>query len=187
MKIKTDTLHYKLYSSSYSIWNGDPPEQTNLCQYVRRLAFAPLNLLLAAFLLTFSYLLVALRSVVVYPFGYSTHWKSMTLNLREPARLRIRGFSFYPGYVLFPIAFIAINCFIYTNFPAWSAKNISMKQSVAIIAMSLEIVAGVAGLIAVAIIFFTSDTYDLITEYLDAKTDGVCPLVEFEEEDNGNQ
>lgn len=187
MKIKTDTLHYKLYSLSYTIWNSEPPEQTNLCQYARRLAFAPLNLLLAAFLFSFSYLVVALRAIVSYPFGYSTHWRSMTLNLREPASLRIKGFSIYPGYVIFPIAFIAINYFIYVNFPAWSATNISVKQSVAIVAMSLEIVAGIVGLLAAGIIFFTSDTYDLITEYFDAKTDGVCPLVEFEEKDNGNQ
>lgn len=187
MKIKTDTLHYKLYSLSYTIWNSDPPEQTNLCQYARRLAFMPLNLLIAVVLLIFSYMLVAVRSIAAYPFGYSTHWTSMTLNHREPARLRIKGFSIYPGYVLFPIAFIAINCFIYINFPAWSATNIGIKQSVALVAMSLEIVAVLVGLLAVAIIFFTSDTYDLITEYFDAKTDGVCPLVEFEGEDNGNQ
>ena len=183
MKIKIDTPHYKLYSLSYTLWNRMPPEQTNLCQYVRRLAFMPLSLFIVAFLFTLAHIMIGLRAIVAYPFGYTTDWKSGLLNKRSSGLFQVGSFQFYLGYVLFPIALFALNRFVYTHFPESNAKKLTVSQAIAIMVFVFECVAGIAGVIIGSVVLFTSDTYDLITEYFDAKTEGVCPLVEFEDND----
>lgn len=187
MKIDTHSFHYCLYGLTYSVWGNDPPSRSNLCQYMRRLAFSPLIMLLPALFVSLIGIILVVRAILTYPFGYTTDWKSFALRERSLGLFQVRGFQFYSGYIIIPAALIALNHFIFTHFPGSGEIHLTGYQKFALTAFIFEVVALIMAAIFGIALFLSSDTYDLILEWLDAKTEGVCPLIEFEGDEDGDQ
>lgn len=188
MKVNTKAIHYWLYDLTYSLWGGDAPEKTNLCQYVRRLAFAPLILVPLLFVMFLGTLVILVRAIAAYSLGYSTNWKTGNLQERSPGLFQIHGHQMYSGYLVLPIVLAGMNALFFKHLPPLHGTPvITVDQVSSVIFFTLEGVALVFGTIFGTFLFFSSDTWDLMTEWFDAKTEGVCPLVEFEGDDNGDQ
>lgn len=187
MKINTSALHYRLYGLTYAAWGNDPPSRSNLCQYMRRLALSPLILLFPALFISLIGIILVVRAILTYPFGYTTDWKSFALRERSLGLFQVGGFQFYSGYIIIPAALIALNHFIFTHFPGSGEIHLTGYQRFALTTFIFEAVALVMAITFGIVLFFSSDTYDLFSEWFDAKTQGVCPLIEFEGDEDGDQ
>lgn len=183
MKINTRSLHYRLYDYTYSSWGGASPIATNLCQYVRRLILSPFIILPVSAISFLALIFLAVRAFLTYPLGYSTNWKTLELRGRSPGMFQVAGLQVYSGYFVIPIALVIGNFLAYGQLFIHGVKP-GVGSTLSIMLIITEVSVLIFGLIAGMIIFFSSDTYDLFSEWIDAKTEGVCPLIEFDEDDD---
>lgn len=184
MKLSIDSFHYKWYRLTYTVLGEDPPRHTNLCQYARRLFFSPLLFLCVGTLWAFAGVVIGIRALLCYPFGYSTNWKSGTLAERKPALFHLAGSPIYLGHFILPIATFALNYFIYREFRNLAHQDHPSGWAVLAIVIGIfEAAVALVGTIFVVVMFFSSDTWDLFQEWFNAKTQGVCPLIEFDAEE----
>jgi hypothetical protein len=123
------------------------------------------------------------RALIAYPFGYSTDWRLGVLLPRKPAPFQFRGTPIYPGYFFIPVVAVGLNYLVYLHHKSHS-QDISLLDIIAALIVILEVAAIGFGTLFALILFFASDTWDLISEWWDDRTKGICRVVEFENKEN---
>jgi hypothetical protein len=170
MHINVDTWHYKVFAWSQKQIHSYVPTHTNLCTYMRHVFLWPWLIGLVWIVA------VAGIGIGVIPF--------MLLIGRRPTfndvhgemgfvrykTISIRSFNIYPWHVLLP-AFV-----VWMNYMAFTSHQHDVKGVI------IGIEAGFAIVLLVFGIAFWKQTSSaaLVRSWFDAKTAGVCPLVEFD-------
>lgn len=178
MIIDINSWHYKVYSFTYS-FSGQPPEHTNLCQYVRRLPLAPL----VAIVIVIIYVIMSVIIISGLIFGPIVGYLPRTWNpfkFFEHDMIQYQGlklgksnnaFQVYPWHVILGLLITVIHIGIY--------------QSAGIHPLIIEgkVIFGAAviiGLLISIVAYIDSDTLKLINQYLTARKQKFCPTVEFD-------
>ena len=177
MIINTNSWHYKVYSFTYFL--SSPPKQTNLCQYVRRFLYLPFWAVLMLILALCLALIVACAFLLGPVFGYVPRSWNPFKFFDSDAMVQYQGlrlgksynaFQLYPWHAVLILGVMALHCAIYHY--AGSAPLI----------MEAKVVGGVVGVIAAILgflVYCSSDAGQVVEEYLSAKKQKICPVVEF--------
>ena len=177
MIIRTNTWHYRLYRWNY--WDRENiPERTNLCQYVRRLSLTPLTALVSTALECLGLVGLICYTIANYGFGFlfgyvPNGWNPTTADMVKYPGMPLGRFQLYPWHVILTGLIVALHVWMY-SFPDGRPYLLSEAKVVGIF---LAVIALVVGLI----FLFCSDTSTVVKQYLTAKKQKVCPIVEFEE------
>jgi hypothetical protein len=179
MIIDRNSWHYKLYSLTY-LWVGGVPtrlmQKTNLCQYMRRIM---LGVPWWGFLMGAIIILATLFGPI---FGYVPRtinpMKFFENDMRKYQGLRLgrsyNTFQVYPWHVILAVLFIGSEALIYHY---CGARPMIVQAS---------IVGGILALIGIVfgtMMYLDSSTGKIIKEYISAKKQKVCPIVEFQNEE----
>lgn len=184
MVVNKNSWHYKVYDFSYALsLKNQPRDRTNLCQYMRRLLFvAPIIGFLCAFMFCFAAVMVLCFYLFGPIFGWvPKQWLKPWIVFDDKAVYKYEGlrigrsynaFQLYPWHVILAVLVVGLEWVVYH---VWGFHPLAVQG---------EIVGAVAlfvGLIFAVVEFSYSDTgtVGLVKEYVSAKKQKVCPVVEF--------
>jgi hypothetical protein len=185
MIINTSSWHYKIYNYTYGL--GEPPKQTNLCQYVRRLALAPFILTVFGLISIFVATLVVCIFIMAPLVGYlPTSLNPIKIYDYETPLEKYQGlpvgkgywsFQLYPWHVILVGLFIAGNVAMVHHF-GWHSVVIECQ----VFGYLIGLPALVFGIVWWYVHHddFEFETGRLISAYLSAKKQKVCPVVKFQ-------
>lgn len=172
LTVNKKSLHYWVYKATYSMFGSNTPNDTNLCQYFRRLMLSPLFFLTFAMIVPVvtATILIAmtLLTILRLPFGYYPNGIGLEEFAQYPGLKIGTSFELYPYHIGIVAAFVALNY--------WCFKT--GYATAAIILDGIVIVPFV--IIAMYLIFKKTEFSDLISNYWKAKKEKICPLIEFE-------
>lgn len=177
MIVKKDSWHYKIYDFSYG--NYIISNKTNLCQYVNRICFVGIPKAIGIFvgllfLVPFMVIISTIVHFIKFLFGYRPdmkHWHDWVEIQKESIKyksLNIKGFSIYPYHILIMGFIIWLQYLAYYHF-----KLILIIEG---------FILGMLGLIVAIWWFLTSEKTNLLRQYIAAKKQGICPIVEFKDD-----
>ncbi len=180
MVINRNSWHYHVYDFSYTFSSRLlTPTQTNLCQYVRRIAFvAPFVGIGIAGMFCVLAIVTACTLLAAPIFGYvpiqwSKPWDIFE-GMRKYEGLKVgksyNAFQLYPWHVLLTVIIVGIHVLMYH---AWGGHPLIVEGKV--IGVIALIIAAIFGLFY----YFDSSTGKVVNAYLAAKKQKVCPVVEF--------
>jgi hypothetical protein len=176
VKISKNSWHYRAFAWSYTWDYNHVPENSNLCSYVRRLVIGvPFNAIcFGAVALLFGFI-----SLFMLPFGYYLRdpWHRLGLVRDEVGRfngLKIGKRELMPWHALLPLLLMLVG---YANYRV--IKNHDYFNCWFIVECALL---ATAAIVAAIIWYDRSDVAGLARTYLDAKTQGICPLITFKDE-----
>lgn len=182
MEINKSSWHYKAYAWSY-VWDFIPvPQDTNLCSYVRTILFrVPVSAFLFSFLFSLLGAIILIGNIFAIPFGYYfRHPMTMTGN-HEPTGqyqgLALGNFRLLPWHVLVPVLLVLLGRWNYRFISHHAFHGLGMAFFIMEIAMLL-----VGLIVGGTILYRYTGTGSLIQEYMDAKTQGICPLITFKDQ-----
>lgn len=185
MIINKNAWHYHVYEFSYALSRDYPPSRTNLCQYMRRIMFvAPFVSVLLAVLLAFA-TMVTLIGVLFMPiFGYvPTKWAKPWYIFEHDGTRKYQGlklgrsynaFQVYPWHIILLALIVAIEWVVYHYF---GVHPLVVQGEI------VGVILALVGIVVGLFIYFDSSTGKVINEYLAAKKQKVCPVVEFKNEE----
>jgi hypothetical protein len=181
--INRKAWHYKVYEFTYR--HDLPPRQTNLCQYVRRVVLmGPLMGVAAAFLLAMMSILVVFHYLLPPFFGWRPRQWSKPFSVFDTnGMVKYQGlklgssynaFQLYPWHIILATLVVGAHAAIY-HFEGGHPLLVE-GEILGIILFLLALVVG-------SVVYSESDTGRLISQYLAAKKQKVCPVVEFKNEE----
>ncbi len=172
MKINRNTWRYKAYASTYL--DGDIPDTTTLCQYVRRLLVTPfywilmIAFLAAAFIMSFF--------VIIYKvFIGQRPTEVLSLNNDDFTSYqlpKIAGKIIYPWYLIVFIAFGYLGYFSCRQYPVSTLIGVGVICAIVVV-------------IVLILWFFNTETWNLIKIYYKDQKQKVCRRVEFVSDESG--
>lgn len=181
MNINTKSWHYKFYKFTYKFWDTCVPRQTSLCQYVRRIVFMPLLMLLFLVICLVALIFIYACQLIIAPFALIVGYRpilpfieDMSNDIAVPYNgLKIKGISFrlYPWHVLLPVG-LAYAFYAWVNFSGWF--------------LPLMICIPIILMIGIIVIWLwltesESESVRLFKASWSAKTSKICPLVTFDD------
>jgi len=175
MKINKKSWHYKLYNWSYSVLDEGRymPETTNLCQYMRQLTIGVFFSTIYALLI--KGLVFGCVTVCALLFGYTTS-KPFGYHSSPPKFAKYNGLHIF-GQELYPIHAIGFTVLGLCQW--WLVSHSGWKLPVGIeSALFIVVIAAYVFAHSNKI----SDSGALFSEWVRAKKQGICPLIEFEDE-----
>ena len=184
MIINRKAWHHQVYNFTY--WYDLPPRQTNLCQYVRRVV------LMGPIMGATAILLISMLAVGVsfmYLFGPIFGWrpkswiKPWTI-LDTDGMVKYPGvklgssynaFQLYPWHIILAALIVGVHWLLYH----FVGGHVLLTEG-KVLGFFILLVALIVGFF---FYYGTSDTGKIISQYLAAKKQRVCPVVEFKGED----
>lgn len=164
MNINKNSWHYKVFANTFSLFEDTIPRQSNLCQYFRRLMFAPFIYLLAMVAIVIVFAIVGPLSTLIgyYPVIHNAYGGDV---FEKYPGLKVKGVEVYPWMVILLGLFLWLNVasFIY----AWHVTFIIEGSIVGCIVALFFGVAFIPGL------------WHLTSEWLAARKQKICPLINF--------
>jgi hypothetical protein len=171
LQINKNTWHYKLYCWTYTTYEGECfiPTNTNLCQYLNRIFWMTIW---CALISATTLVIYATLTPIVFLFGFrpagsqhSTWW------------VRYPGFRVWGQVRLYPWVIVVPSLVIYL-------AHLWIKQA------GWMYPTCVLGCLLLFLVFFililwyqTSDAGSLISKWIEGKKRGICPLVQFTDEE----
>jgi len=160
LTISKKSWHYKLYDLSYSIWSLYPKDYGNLCQYVRRLLFLPLALVVVSIIIGFV-------SIFIIPFGHYPYNFSLSESFDITYRRYDENSKVKAWYITVPLIIIGMFYLFYR---------------VGALGSILTGMGFIVGLIVLVVLFLFVKEETIVGEWVKAKKQGICPLIDFKDE-----
>lgn len=166
MIINTRSWHYKLWKWTYATWGSYNPDKTNLCFYVQRLFW----LTLPSFIATTLYYVGG--AIIMFWFGWYPETFRSDSKFDQFWLPSVYGVKLYPFYLLI----------VGVEYLLWRHRLLA-----AIVMHSVFVLMGV--MVCCAIWYHqykekqeadNAKPPNLLVEWLSAKKQRVCPLIEFE-------
>ena len=173
MQINTKSWHYKVYKSTY-ILTEDTPLSSNLCQYMRRLASTPFFYLLFAVI----FCIYTVCGIVGLTIGYCPNYNLEKIKAFEQYKLPT-----FRGHTVYPIVIIAPLLLLWLNMSMAFGGNHYFFFEVEGFSAGLLSLFGLVGAYA----WYDNKNYyepNVFSQWLDAKKQKVCPLVQFIDGEN---
>jgi len=187
MNININSWHYKWYKWTYSFYDSDIPEQTNLCQYVNRMVWMSLLIgMISVLFSTFTvigpmcyYLFAPLLLII----GYRPQRTSKQNLLKGPTTyIKYSGLNVFGWFRLYPWHLVLPVFVVWFEFHIWRHN---------------AVVNVVIGHVMIVVIWFillwstgvlsNSETIKLIRATIKAKTSHVCPIVTFSKDPTSDE
>lgn len=182
MIINKKSWHYQVYAFSY--W-GSTPLRTNLCQYMRRLIFvAPVMGIISAFMFVCFVVVITLGLVVMPIFGWlPTNWLVPWEILDGDGRYKYQGLKLGKSYRAFQVYPWHVILLALVGALEWWCYRCYGTHSLVLQGMTVGAIAAVLAVVFGLITYLSSDTGEVVNQYISAKKQRVCPIVEFESEE----
>lgn len=176
MNINKKSWHYKLYSWTYDAWDRSyTPERSNLCQYFQRIVWMGFFTFLWSAILSIGYVLVATPVLLLFGLRPVNVWEDHIISTQQLCEkyqgLKIGSFRLYPWQVLLPSVFLFLE-WLWFHYASHWYYPLGVQLSI------IEI-------FAFSIFFYEvsdNETVVIARNFLSAKKQGICPLVEFNDE-----
>jgi len=191
-----DTLHFRRHSWHYRLWaftfslsNAGLPRGSDICSYVRRIVLRTIPIGLAwlaiSIIWVVLYVLLFAARLIWMPFWGTGLPHSLGDILDDSGddfggvflpyeKIQVGRARFYPYQILLPLALLGLVWLGFANYPV---------QTV--------IVVGLGAVVGLVLALFwgiqksrETDLWQLITGYLRAKKEQICPLIIFEDQDD---
>lgn len=177
MKIKRKSWHYWLYCHTYE--KGKVPVNTNLCQYVRRLAISVPYIVLLAIA---SCVYWTKEKIYEMANGEITIAEELAIRRWHAIALVIVGYLYYQyTTAMLWISAIVILVIIGSQTSWWAVIIIPMVGWLYYHYTTIMLIITALAVVSLIAIFRYSEEMVIAVEYLKAQKQKICPIVEFQE------
>jgi|HubBroStandDraft_5_1064220.scaffolds.fasta_scaffold12600_2 hypothetical protein len=177
MNINVDSWHYAWYRWTYTCWKKQPPQRTNLCQYVQRIFWTtllhiPMGIVAALLLLLYYVVLTPFALII----GYRPYW---FLSPKFDPNWGV--FESYQGlripktdFRILPWQPILLGIIVLSERALWHYHFTGALIGHSIVLSLIVLVVGLIWSVE-----SDNEAAKLLREYVSAKKNRFCPTVEF--------